>query len=90
VLSAVVLDPANPKAAAAAVLEAWNRALIVHLQPAGPIRDVRATYDALLPLIGTPRPLAEDVRAGGREAQRTGQLWSEVRFDPSFPDRTGH
>jgi alpha-ketoglutarate-dependent taurine dioxygenase len=90
VLSAVLFDPAKPKGAAAAVLEAWNSALIVHLQAAGPIRDVRATYDALLPFIGTPRPLAEDVRAGGREAQRTGQLWSEVRFDPAFPDAYRH
>lgn len=89
-LRAVVFDPANPPAAAAAVLEAWNGALIVHLKPAGPIRDVRATYDALLPLIGTPRPLGEDVRVGSRDAQRTGQLWSEVRFDPAFPDAYRH
>ncbi len=47
-------------------------------------------YDTLLPRIGTPHYLAEDVRAGDRSVQRTGELWMEVRYDPAFPDAYRH
>jgi len=90
VLRTVVFDPANPGAAAAAILEAWKSAIVVHVQSAGTMSDVRATYDALLPRIGTPHFLSEAVTAGSRDAQRTGQLWTEVRFDPAFPDAYRH
>jgi alpha-ketoglutarate-dependent taurine dioxygenase len=89
-LRTVVLDPANPLACAAAVIDAWQSALVVHIQAARPIADVRATYHALLPRIGTPHYLAENVRAGERDRDRTGELWTEVRFDPAFPDAYRH
>src|SRR5438105_12629860 len=89
-LRAVAIDPADLAQSAARVLAAWREALVVHLLAPAGLGDVRGAYDALLPLIGTPHSLAEDVRAGGRELQRTGGTWMEVRFDPAFPDAYRH
>jgi alpha-ketoglutarate-dependent taurine dioxygenase len=72
------------------VREAWRSALVVTIRPTRKLDDVRATYDALLPRIGTPHYLAEDVRAGSRDVQRTGELWMEVRYDPAVPDAYRH
>src|SRR5262249_53270405 len=47
-------------------------------------------YDELLPHIGTPKYFAEDVRAGNRDVQRTNELWTEVRYDPTFTDAYRH
>ncbi|MEZ4233143.1 MAG: TauD/TfdA family dioxygenase [Polyangiaceae bacterium] len=52
-------------------------------------RDVRAIYQTL-PLIGTPHYLAEDATLGDRSSQRSGELWTEVRFDPAIPDAYRH
>lgn len=90
VLRKVILDPDRLEDSAAAVRSAWRESLVVVMQPARPLPDVRAFYDALLPKIGTPHYLAEDVRAGDRSVQRTGELWMEVRYDPAFPDAYRH
>lgn len=90
VLTHVTLDPARLDESAAAVRRAWRESLVVAIRPAAPLPDVRATYDALVPRIGTPHYLAEDVRAGDRSVQRTGELWMEVRYDPAFPDAYRH
>ena len=89
-LRTLVFDPANPVASAAAIQDAWGSALIIHLRAAGPVPDVRASYGALLSRIGRPHFHGEAVQLGGRDAQRTGGIWSEVRFDPSFPDAYRH
>lgn len=89
-LTHVTLDPARLDDSARAVRRAWRESLVVVTRPAAPLPDVRATYDALLPRIGTPHHLAEDVRAGDRSVQRTGELWMEVRYDPAFPDAYRH
>lgn len=90
-LREVLIDPADLERAADAILEAWKDALVVHIRPTAPVgEDIRAFYDQLLPRIGTPCLLAEDVRAGGRDVQRTGELWMEVRYDPAFPDAYRH
>ena len=89
-LTHVTLDPARLDDSALAVRRAWRESLVVVTRPAAPLPDVRATYDALLPRIGTPHHLAEDVRAGDRSVQRTGELWMEVRYDPAFPDAYRH
>jgi alpha-ketoglutarate-dependent taurine dioxygenase len=86
----VLLDPANLNETAAAVLDAWRSSLVVVMRAAGAVPDVRATYHELLPLIGRPHHLAEDVRIGSRDQQRTGELWFEVRYDPAFPDAYRH
>ncbi len=89
-LTHVTLDPARLDESALALRRAWRESLVVVTRPAAPLADVRATYDALLPRIGTPHHLAEDVRAGDRSVQRTGELWMEVRYDPAFPDAYRH
>jgi alpha-ketoglutarate-dependent taurine dioxygenase len=86
----VTLDPARLDESALALRRAWRESLVVVARPAAPLADVRQTYDALLPKIGTPHHLAEDVRAGDRSVQRTGELWMEVRYDPAFPDAYRH
>jgi alpha-ketoglutarate-dependent taurine dioxygenase len=90
VLRNVPLDPADLRKTSAAILDAWRDSLVVAIKAGGPVGEVRATYDALLPQIGTPHFLAEDVRAGDRGVQRTGELWFEVRYDPAFPDAYRH
>lgn len=89
-LRTVTLYPSDLARTAASVLEAWRVGHIVLIKASGVLADVRATYDALLPRIGTPHYLAEDVRAGSREMQRTGAIWMEVRYDPRFPDAYRH
>lgn len=89
-LTHVTLDPAQLDESALALRRAWRESLVVVVHPASPLPDVRAAYDALLPRIGTPHYLAEDVRAGDRSVQRTGGLWMEVRYDPAFPDAYRH
>jgi alpha-ketoglutarate-dependent taurine dioxygenase len=89
-LRVVALDPDDLAASAAHVLDAWRDALIVNIVPTRKLGDVRAVYDALLPKIGTPHYLAEDVRKGDRDQQRTGELWFEVRYDPSLGETYRH
>ena len=89
-LGTVSLDPGDLATAAAQVREKWRHDLVVAIRAAVPISDVRATYDELLPRIGTPHFLAEDVRIGARDVQRSGELWFEVRYDPAFPDAYRH
>lgn len=86
----VTLDPARLDDSALALRRAWRESLVVVMRPSAPLSDVRATYDALVPRIGTPHYLAEDVRAGDRSVQRTGELWMEVRYDPAFPNAYRH
>jgi len=92
VLTHVTFDLARLDESAQALRRAWRESLVVvvHPDPRSPLPDVRAAYDALLPQIGTPHYLAEDVRAGDRSVQRTGGLWMEVRYDPAFPDAYRH
>ena len=78
--------PANLASTAAAVVEAWSSARVVTIRPSVQLADVRATYDALLPLIGTPHYLAEDSRIADRHSQGTGELWFAVCYDPAIRD----
>lgn len=73
------------------ILEAWQNYKVIHIR----ISDLTAEnvldfYNHLLPKIGTPYALAEDVKVGDRTQQRTGQVWMEVRYDPSYPDAYRH
>jgi alpha-ketoglutarate-dependent taurine dioxygenase len=73
------------------ILEAWQDCKVIHLRiqdlQSG---DVMQYYDRLLPQIGTPCALAEDVKAGSRQQQRTGETWMEVRYDPAYPNAYRH
>jgi alpha-ketoglutarate-dependent taurine dioxygenase len=90
-LSTVTIDPRDRSDAAATILDAWGRCKVLHIRAPGLEPDqVRDFYDALVPQIGTPCFLAEDVRVGDRNAQRTGALWMEVRYDPQFTNAYRH
>ncbi len=87
----VVIDRDDLEGSCQEILNAWREALVVRmrapwLQP----DEVRDFYDSLLPRIGTPYALAEDARVGDRSAQRTGETWMEVRFDPTLQDAYRH
>ena len=60
------------------------------LRAAEPIDDVRQFYEDHWACLGTPEPLAEDVTAGDRSQQRTGQYWFEVRYDPRHQNAYRH
>lgn len=83
-------ESALAQTVARAILDAWDSCLAVHVTGL-PGSDVdRAWYDRLVEHLGTPVPLAEDARVIDRHAQRTGQRWMEVRYDPQLPGAYRH
>lgn len=90
-LSVVDIDPLNPESARDAILQAWPQCHVLHIRAPG-LRpeDVHGFYDRLLPEIGTPHFLAEDVAVGDRNVQRSGKLWMEVRYVPGVEDAYRH
>jgi alpha-ketoglutarate-dependent taurine dioxygenase len=88
----IPISPTGPKQAIDTLLDAWHdpSAKVFVLRSEREIPEVRNFYEGLFPLLGTPRPLAEDVTAGGRDEQRTGEIWMEIRYDPAFPDAYRH
>jgi alpha-ketoglutarate-dependent taurine dioxygenase len=82
----------NARNSFAKMIDAWKapRNKVFVLRAVGDIKDPRAFYDASFPLIGSPAALAEDVNAGQRDEQRTGEIWMEVRYDPKYPDAYRH
>lgn len=92
----VVLKTVNVDASAsaadiaAAVREVWPEAKVVHVKGPRPSGDIRDFYWQFFEAIGEPLPIAEDVKAGSREAQRTGGYWFEVRYDPAEQDAYRH
>jgi alpha-ketoglutarate-dependent taurine dioxygenase len=75
----LVLDWENDSSAKVFVLRANQR-----------LENVQSFYQTIFPSLGSPRAFAEDVGAGDRNNQRTGQIWMEVRYDPKFPDAYRH
>ena len=55
-----------------------------------PPPDVKPFYSELLDALGTPSRLAEDGTLDDRNAQRTGGVWMEVRFDGRYPGAFRH
>jgi len=86
------IDPRDPAPACAALVGAWRRPenRVFVLRAGGEIADPRAFYEALWPHLGRPVPIAEDVTAGDRDHQRTGEYWTAVRYDPRFTDAYRH
>lgn len=60
------------------------------LKSSGKPNNVKAYYESIFEHLGTPVPLAEDVKLGDRGSQRTGEIWFEVRYDPKHPDAYRH
>jgi alpha-ketoglutarate-dependent taurine dioxygenase len=86
------LNLAEPEKTFSDLVTAWkddeNLVFVVRAQTA--LDDPRDFYDRNFHLFGTPVALAEDVNAGDRDVQRTGEIWMEVRYDPKHPDAYRH
>ena len=79
-------------AACQQLLAAWHKPSnkVFVLRAEQPIADVQRFYNDLFPHLGEPLALAEDATIGARDAQRTHQIWMEVRYDPSIPNAYRH
>jgi alpha-ketoglutarate-dependent taurine dioxygenase len=88
----IPISVADPKIAFDALQAAWERSetKVIVLRSVDQIDDPKSFYNQNFPYIGKPAQLAEDVTVGGREDQRTGEVWTEVRYDPDFPDAYRH
>lgn len=80
----------SPETLAAAVRDVWPRSKVVHIRGPQPGEAIRDYYWRFFEAVGEPLPIAEDVKAGDRGAQRTGGYWFEVRYDPSEPNAYRH
>ncbi|MEA3053658.1 MAG: gamma-butyrobetaine dioxygenase [Sphingomonadales bacterium] len=80
----------TPEKIAAVVRECWPSSKVVHIRGPRPEGDMREYYWRFFKEVGEPLPVAEDVKAGSRDSQRTGGYWFEVRYDPAEPDAYRH
>jgi alpha-ketoglutarate-dependent taurine dioxygenase len=79
----------TPSDIAQAFLEAWPSSRVVHIKGVRPRGDLREFYGQFFDKVGEPARLAEDATKA-REEQRTGEVWFEVRYDPSIPNAYRH
>jgi len=74
--------------------KAWKESKVIHIkgQEFSNPDEMREFYDALMESAGEPGDVGEDATVDAREsdAQRTGQRWTEIRYDPSIPDAYRH
>ncbi len=82
----------NRRQACREFLDAWDgpEKKVFIFRSGEKIRDVREFYDVLISYLGKKKPLAEDARIGSRNKQRTGKVWTEVRYDPNIPNAYRH
>lgn len=82
----------EPSPAFSSLVEAWQNAnnKVFVLRTEDEIPDMRAFLTDNFKYLGKPVPLAEDVKVGDRDHQRTGELWFEVRYDPRHPNAYRH
>jgi len=86
------LSTQDPIPAFQALVDAWKDAgnKVFVLRADNEIPDLRQFLSDNFQYLGKPCPLAEDVNQGGRNGQRSGELWFEVRYDPKHPDAYRH
>lgn len=91
-LATVDLEPNNLLATAKQLISAWENNYVIHIRNINSIdpNQVKGIYEKLVTLAGTPYFLAEDSTLGDRSKQRSGELWTEVRYDPSIPNAYRH
>lgn len=88
----VDISVANSSESCSEVLAKWAEPMVkvVVARPDRPLTDVRQFYESIFQYLGTPAAYAEDARIGGRDQQRTGEIWMEIRFDPSIQNAYRH
>lgn len=91
-LCSIPLDAGRPEHSVNLLLESWKREdlKVFVLKATSALESVRNLYDDLLPHIGTPAHIAEDVAVGDRHRQRTGEIWMDVKYDPRIKDAYRH
>lgn len=74
------------------LVQAWKdeRNKVFVLRANEPLVDPKDFFESHFGSIGSPAALAEDVVLGGRSDQRTGEIWTEVRYDARHPDAYRH
>ena len=74
------------------LLNAWdkeeNKVFVLKSNKEG--NQIREFYQLFCSSFGKIYKLAEDVKKGNRDNQRTNEIWMEVRFDPTFKDAYRH
>ena len=74
------------------LLNAWNKeenkVFVLKSKKEG--NQIRDFYQLFCSSFGKMFKLAEDVKKGNRDNQRTNKIWMEVRFDPTFKDAYRH
>lgn len=91
-LKNIQLDINSPELGCQSLLNAWkNDAVkVVVVELSDNVKDVRAFYQNLFPLLGSAAALAEDATISDRHSQRTGDIWMEIRYDPKIKDAYRH
>lgn len=81
----------QPEDLAKAISAIWSDNKVVHVKRLddGDPDKLRLFYDRVLENLGRPVDIAEDATAA-RDAQRTGERWMEIRYDPTIPDAYRH
>jgi alpha-ketoglutarate-dependent taurine dioxygenase len=92
VLKNIFMDVKSPEQGCNELLKAWSNdsIKIVVIEPNLVLNDVKAYYESLFPLLGSPAKLAEDASIIDRNSQRNGAVWMEIRFDPKIKDAYRH
>lgn len=88
----IELDVNRPESGCQKLLAAWQRpdVKVVVVNPTSPVLDVRGFYEGLFPYLGRPAFLAEDATVTKRNQQRTGEIWMQIRYDPSIQNAYRH
>jgi alpha-ketoglutarate-dependent taurine dioxygenase len=87
-----MLPETTAEQVAHSIKEEWKNNKVVHVVGAksSDADQLRSFYDEVLETLGTPVNIGEDATQGSRDAQRTGQRWMEIRYDPEIPDAYRH
>lgn len=88
----IILNIDDIDSSCSKIIEMWskqeNKVLVI--RSLGRIKEVKTFYQDLIFKIGKPYYLAEDASIKDRNLQRTGDLWSEVRYDSTIKDAYRH
>lgn len=79
-----------PSRIADEVRAVFRSSKVIHITGPKPQGDLRDYYWEFFEEVGEPLPLAEDVKLGDRDQQRSGSFWAEVRYDPTIPNAYRH
>ena len=88
----IVLNTKKTEEICTEILSLWseNENKVIVIRNKTKINDVKLFYEKLIKKIGKPYYLAEDALIKDRSLQRTGELWSDIRYDSAIKDAYRH